>query len=237
MKKLSQAIAGGVVAAGLSGAIVAGTASASTVATHGTSTTSHSQHMAPNFYRSGQTAAFIKSLPTLREGSSGTVVLGLQLGLRNNGYTSLSGTGHFGVDTATALIKYKQTIGLPGTAVADQSFWLNVVQQSRRAGLNPQLSPGAVITANGSFTRQGYEVLGDTTALSSFPWFSAGRAGEWYEYGKPGTVPTLKYEGLLLNGVKGFQQRVGISPTGVVGEQTRFSLSIVTALGYGIRES
>jgi len=149
---------------------------------------------------------YADSLPTLRRGSSGADVLGMQYFLISKGVDYLNGTGYYGANTVKAVKHYQAKRGLPVTGVVDKATWRRVISNHwhlPEKQPNPQLSPGASLTgARGSIMHN--MVL----RLGGLPWFPVSLKEQ----------PV--YNGKLLAGVKTFQKRVGLQGTGIFGAKT-----------------
>jgi peptidoglycan hydrolase-like protein with peptidoglycan-binding domain len=90
----------------LAGAIATGGVTASTMIASPAMACSATQH-SPALTR------FVNDLPTLRPGSSGAAVLGLQMYLRENGLKYLEGTGYYGTLTTKAVKHFQAKHNLP----------------------------------------------------------------------------------------------------------------------------
>jgi len=198
----------------VAGAVVTGGAALTTTAVVG----SASSAMASSSAKSSPATRYADSLPTLRKGSDGAEVLGLQLDLRQNeGLKYLNGTGYYGANTIKAVKHFQAKHNLPVTGVADRAVWRKVIigfvhLPNTAMAVNPQLSPGASLgTARG-------ESLRDMTGrLIGLPWF---------QY----NLEQSHYNGKLLAEVKTFQKRVGLQGTGVFGARTTQKMDTVIAI-------
>jgi len=147
---------------------------------------------------------YADSLPTLRLGSSGAAVLGMQSYLIGRG-AHLNGTGYYGANTVKAVKHYQAKHGLPVTGVVGKATWRKVISNQYHLPEkqpNPQLSPGANVTGSRG------AIMFNMTIRLGLPWFPYSVTDQ--------TV----YNGKLLADVKTFQKRVGLQGTGVFGAKT-----------------
>lgn len=159
---------------------------------------------------------YADSLPTLKYGSHGSAVLGLQMYLRQEGLTYLNGTGNFGANTRQAVRHFQAKHNLPVTGVVTKTTWRHIITNQFHLPVpnypNPQLSPGQSLDGN-----RGSYLKNMTMRLSGLPWF------DWND---SHTV----YHGAFLASVKEYQRRVGINPSGVFGARTTASMNTVIAI-------
>jgi len=196
----------------VAGAVITGGATATTVALSPASPAfacSTGSHSTPE-------TRYADSLPTLRVGSSGAAVLGLQDYLRNHeGRTYLQGTGTFGPKTRQAVRHFEATHHLPINGVVTSRVWRQIITTEYHlpgAVRNPQLNPGASMNS-----RSGGDVGNMAVRMNGLPWFAWNSAGS-------------HYNGKLLASVKEFQKRVGLQGTGVFGAKTTKAMVTVISI-------
>jgi len=197
----------------VAGAVVTGGAAVTTTAVLGAA----SPAMACGGVQTSPQQKYADSLPTLRNGSHGAEVLGLQLDLRQNeGLKYLNGTGNYGANTVKAVKHFQARHNLPVTGVVTKTTWrkviTSVVHLPAKGYPNPQLSPGASLS-----TSRGEYLSNMTERLGALPWF---------QY----NIEQSHYNGKLLAEVKTFQKRVGLQGTGVFGARTTQKMDTVIAI-------
>jgi peptidoglycan hydrolase-like protein with peptidoglycan-binding domain len=194
----------------LAGAIATGAVSATTMMAGPAMACSAPKH-SPALTR------FVNSLPTLRPGSSGAAVLGLQMYLRQNGLTYLQGTGYYGPLTTQAVKHFQAKHNLPVTGEVTHSVWRKINNNDFHLPIpnypNPQLSPGEMVYG----PDREFAVGNMATRLSGLDWFDQGS-------------DSFVYGGKLLSSVQLFQQRVGLQGTGIWGVRTTNAMNTVIAI-------
>lgn len=193
----------------LAGAIATGGVTATTMMAGPAMACSATQH-SPALTR------FVASLPTLRPGSSGAAVLGLQMYLRENGLKYLEGTGYYGTLTTKAVKHFQVKHNLPVTGVVTRSDWQKINNNTFHVSIpnypNPQLNPGEMVYGQD----REFAVGNMATRFSGLDWFH-------YD-------DSFVYDGDLLASVQLFQQRVGLRGTGIWGGQTTKAMNTVIAI-------
>lgn len=157
------------------------------------------------------------TLPQLRPGTTGKHVAGLQLALRNAGY-SLQGTGFYGTKTLVAVRDFQQRNGIKNSGIVGSKTWHALVGRkslSQTSGMHalPTFSvhPGETDQAKVSTVIH---------LLSRLYWQSS-----WYEFDS--------YTGELVAGVQRFQRSVGIKASGVIGPKTWAAMNDVLRISGG----
>lgn len=175
-------------------------------------------------------AALLRTLPTVRKGSSGGEVLALQIGLRNQGAKYLQGTGYFGALTTKAVREFQQSRGLTVDGVAGPRTWDALIRRATGAPYalaNPQLRPGqawAQASPGDSGDRgHGYLRFGLQRLHELTQWAPA-------QVGNP-----VVYEGSEVVAVRELQRRAGLTPSGILGSRTTRVILLVSAVigGFG----
>jgi peptidoglycan hydrolase-like protein with peptidoglycan-binding domain len=197
----------------VAGAVVAGGAAITTTAVVG----SASPAMAcSSGHQSSPETRYADSLPTLKYGSHGSAVLGLQLFLREEGLTYLNGTGDFGAHTRQAVRHFQARHNLAVTGVVTKTTWRHIITNQFHLPVKglptPQLSPGQSLESN-----RGFDLKNLTMRLWGLPWF---------DYNDTNKV----YHGTLLGSVQEYQRRVGINPSGIFGARTTASMNMVISI-------
>ncbi len=195
----------------LAGAIATGGAAATTMTASPASACSAAGH-SPALTR------FVDSLPTLRPGSSGAAVLGLQMYLRQEGLTYLEGTGNYGTLTTKAVKHFQAKNNLPVTGEVTREVWQKINNNTFHVPVpnypNPQLNPGEMIYGSD----REFAVGNMAERLVPLPWFHNNDSD------------SLVYDGDLLSSVQLFQRRVGLQGTGIWGVQTTKAMNTVISI-------
>lgn len=169
---------------------------------------------------------YLRTLPALREGGSGTYVLTLQARLIRNGY-DLMGSGNFGPSTKAAVADWQSRYGIPASGKVGIRTWTSLLGCNFRVPAhpaNPQLLPGW------NFDDTSLEVQDMVNALAwEFPAWA--RMSDEFDTATRGWVPT-EYDDRAVGTVQDFQWRVGLFPSGIIGAETTKALDIVNSVAY-----
>lgn len=159
---------------------------------------------------------FVNSLPTLRPGSSGAAVLGLQMYLRQVGLTYLEGTGYYGTLTTKAVKHFQAKHNMPITGEVTREVWRKINNNTFHVPVpnypNPQLNPGEMIYGND----REFAVGNMADRLTNLDWFH--------------DSDSFVYEGDLVSSVQLFQRRVGLQGTGTWGARTTRAMNTVISI-------
>lgn len=157
------------------------------------------------------------TLPQLRPGTTGKHVAGLQLALRNAGY-SLQGTGFYGTKTLAAVRDFQQRNGIKNSGIVGSKTWHALVGRK------------SVYQTNGMRTLPTFSVHPgetDSTKVSAVSHL-LGRLNwqsDWYRFDS--------YSGEMVAGVQRFQRSVGIKASGIVGPKTWAAMNDVLRVSGG----
>ncbi|HET9141534.1 peptidoglycan-binding protein [Actinophytocola sp.] len=158
-----------------------------------------------------RSAAFASTLPQVRYGQSGTTVQGLQLNLKDRGY-SLTGTGYYGPLTLAAVKDFQRKHGINPSGIVGSRTWQALVG-SKAVGLTtPRPAPRFSV----------YPGERDRVKVGTL----LGYLGRTYGYGDSDTW----YGPAMQQQVKRFQKANGIKASGIVGAKTWAALNKVISI-------